>query len=851
MDIPRRSWHGTIRCSNACIVRRGAPLDSELVCELPPGTRVAVVGEATADNRRRLQLNKPCDGWVTGKFVEAVPEPGNPSGRAAWVVEGQETLFPSAGTEVTKKTPMGRQLDLFAGDAAVDRGFASPAMMSTDRAEMALWLVRELKRFDSALGEDVKAPLLNSLSAAASQAHRHMQQVAEQQPQQPQHPQQLLPVPSIGRAPSAPSCGPKRPKAIYVAGVEGTGHHGFMPLLLYPAVRQYGKAVLAWWRSLREVLLKTPPADRRAQLGKLLGSMRASSGEDAPVIFEWCSYPFGEQDRGRWAAGCLDPEALAREEGSGNPGNSVDLREFVQLFKEHADVKVLVLHRSIVASAWSHKDWDGSLLQHGRVLALFTEYLTNVLGSLEPEAWRWVAYEDVCAAHRRGQFGEVALALGDFLGLSQAPLHRAFERFRPSTKDAAAEMPPSILQELRALEAERGDRWFPAMFPSQRLLAQPCVVAAELQAAHPAPPAPREVDPAVGQAFARLAERFNEEQQQAWLEFQASGDASEEVQALLVKRLQVLLSEDQMFLLRKALVIQRSSEVAHGADVDPDAYTCVHMQLGGCGFGSEVNNLLSAAVYCSQHGLDCVVEDAHWNSGRLHDYLQAEPLVLRKCLHAERCHPLAVRRDRRVATVGWFAICRHAQGVSFQTKAEYARKAWLYTRRTADKVKEMNRELNLPSKYVAVQIRRGDKVAGGRRETLKVTTLDYARAAASQCLGSAACGSPGCRTVVVCSDDASAGQELKNELVRTHPELSVRWRRSATPRQLRTGHWQQEWNILPEQDRTTLTHEFLADLEVMRAAAALVCTYSSNVGRLAALLRDGPTISLDDSWTNT
>ena len=30
-----------------------------------------------------------------------------------------------------------------------------------------------------------------------------------------------------------------------------------------------------------------------------------------------------------------------------------------------------------------------------------------------------------------------------------------------------------------------------------------------------------------------------------------------------------------------------------------------------------------------------------------------------------------------------------------------------------------------------------------------------------------------------------------------------------------------------------------------------VCTYSSNVGRLVALLRDGPTVSLDAEWTNT
>lgn len=57
-------------------------------------------------------------------------------------------------------------------------------------------------------------------------------------------------------------------------------------------------------------------------------------------IMEWASWPFGEHARSRWSQGCDDPKALEREELSGNPGNSVDLLEFVELFREHGDVKV-------------------------------------------------------------------------------------------------------------------------------------------------------------------------------------------------------------------------------------------------------------------------------------------------------------------------------------------------------------------------------------------------------------------------------------------------------------------------------------------------------------------------------
>jgi len=56
--------------------------------------------------------------------------------------------------------------------------------------------------------------------------------------------------------------------------------------------------------------------------------------------------------------------------------------------------------------------------------------------------------------------------------------------------------------------------------------------------------------------------------------------------------------------------------------------------------------------------------------------------------------------------------------------------------------------------------------------------------------------------------------------------------------------------VLAEEQRADMTHEFIADIEVMRMAEALICTFSSNVGRLAALLRDGPTVSLDGEWTN-
>ena len=54
-----------------------------------------------------------------------------------------------------------------------------------------------------------------------------------------------------------------RPQVLYIAGVEGTGHHGVMPMILYPAVRQcareiiHGQQVEVWKHQLKVEFLKT------------------------------------------------------------------------------------------------------------------------------------------------------------------------------------------------------------------------------------------------------------------------------------------------------------------------------------------------------------------------------------------------------------------------------------------------------------------------------------------------------------------------------------------------------------------------------------------------------------------
>ncbi|CAL1169125.1 unnamed protein product [Cladocopium goreaui] len=237
---PPVKWKGVVECQHACVVRSGASLDSEWLDELPPQTVVLVVEEQEASGRLRLRLSEPLDGWVTAKYVRRSVNGDAPHGHVEedWKPLGEATFFPDGSVPVTDKTPMGYPVDIFRGQD-VDLSFGSPAAMYRDKVEVAMWIARRVSNFKDSLGEEVNATLLSDAEKPPDLASRRDQRS-------------------------------HRPQVLYIAGVEGTGHHGVMPMILYPAVRQYGSCTLSWWRSLREVLMKVHPRQRRQRLKALL-----------------------------------------------------------------------------------------------------------------------------------------------------------------------------------------------------------------------------------------------------------------------------------------------------------------------------------------------------------------------------------------------------------------------------------------------------------------------------------------------------------------------------------------------------------------------------------------------------
>ncbi|OLP92336.1 hypothetical protein AK812_SmicGene25868 [Symbiodinium microadriaticum] len=244
-------------------------------------------------------------------------------------------------------------------------------------------------------------------------------------------------------------------------------------------------------------------------------------------------------------------------------------------------------------------------------------------------------------------------------------------------------------------------------------------------------------------------------------------------------------------LLSEAMLREKVGKRVDAADVDFSAFGSLHFWI-------------------EEFGLHCVVEDEVWNSGRLHTYLQAEPLILRRCPDEGTSRHRPLEDANLISTypeVPCFGRLGSKVGTVLNLRSKFMRRVWRYTTETRKRIDRLNEELRLPPKYIAMQVRRGDKVAGNRKESVQITGMDFAREAPTTSL-------PPRKWAVPC---------VRSDL----PQ-----RPSETAKQQENG-----W--------------FLADVEVLRCAEVCLCTFSSNVGRLVALLRDQRTVSLDiTEWTN-
>ena len=283
---------------------------------------------------------------------------------------------------------------------------------------------------------------------------------------------------------------PGRPRYdVFVAGVEGAGHHGVVSGFLAPLIAETTGTPLKHCVLVTEMPftqadydpgLECPasaavgwesfPSKRRVTEPERLSLLYAGPhcfddrpsgarglfpGHWAPAVSDDC-YRCG----GDWRATLED--ALERHRRS----DRLDVRLFQ---RSVPSLKVVFLWRDFAHAVFSHPPWDGGGRGHALMIAVQLATLAEDAAALDARVWRVLRYESLA-----DDYGAAAEAVAAFLGLAHAngtafaPGHvaaaaarvRADKWRRPSSKhEAAATADTADARAVREVEAYFGHRF--------------------------------------------------------------------------------------------------------------------------------------------------------------------------------------------------------------------------------------------------------------------------------------------------------------------------------------------------------------------------------------------------------
>lgn len=203
---------------------------------------------------------------------------------------------------------------------------------------------------------------------------------------------------------------------IYVLGVEGSIHHGFMPVIKSLAERQFDPLtgtqyhVVKGHDDLRAAIFRSSACSREEKDEGLCvkdelqmndpSFVRATLDKICPnpkevwrkhVIIEGNSFPSGREKekylvtRQRDWPG-MTPEQISSSETALN--HPTNLYKFFDSFSPHADVRFVVLHRPYLETIASHPNFDGGPEKHSVVISGFIILLSRFLMShMYSPAW--------------------------------------------------------------------------------------------------------------------------------------------------------------------------------------------------------------------------------------------------------------------------------------------------------------------------------------------------------------------------------------------------------------------------------------------------------------------------------
>lgn len=284
---------------------------------------------------------------------------------------------------------------------------------------------------------------------------------------------------------------------IFVAGVEGSGHHGVVLGLLQPLI----KHTLQIESAQEKACIKT---------GEMPFYEMDRSGQGARCVARgnvgWESFPSKRRifENERFAMLYESPDCIAGNVPAGRfPGRWNKLKEpdscyrcggwratledlYVRLARSDRlsvaafqrgfpSLKVIFLWRNFIHSVFSHPPWDGGIRGHAMMLAAHAAALADDARNMTNGSFRVLRYE---ALQNPRSYSEAAEAIVDFLGYAPsmpvreaAALARSRAWRQPSSEHAASAEKASKDHE-RAAEVDEAfrDRWAIFLRPEHQLV---------------------------------------------------------------------------------------------------------------------------------------------------------------------------------------------------------------------------------------------------------------------------------------------------------------------------------------------------------------------------------------------
>lgn len=250
---------------------------------------------------------------------------------------------------------------------------------------------------------------------------------------------------------------------IFVAGVEGVGHHGLHPVietafLNSKLIKENNGEVISYKKRMKRGFNQIwchehiPPFTFFKKLFRwYLNSFfsnekrKARDNNQVRVIIEDNSFPAGSYR---------------------NLEKQWKLDEMHDIVSPHADeIYYIGLYRDPIAAIFSHKEFDNGLMPHAHKIRASLEYLNKELEKVDPQRLRIVHYEDLI-----GNQEAVGAVLADYFGLAQEDLAAGFAKVRPSKKDWRRDMADEDKKKMTAIfNQQEGERYWPKFLNPSRI----------------------------------------------------------------------------------------------------------------------------------------------------------------------------------------------------------------------------------------------------------------------------------------------------------------------------------------------------------------------------------------------